>query len=214
MPRARLLPIAVSLFLFLGALGPATSPAAHFYLQIEANEEFKKITSTVEATLASNAELEFLFTSGANKINVHCHSEGREELFTSGTASVTELKFTLCETLVNKVLSVQCRPESVAPKKLPIGTELTEIGKPIVYGQKFAGFEVKMQFSEECIFLAEKLTMVGNLEAEVFNTTFLELIFPEPRLKGTTLTVGGNQATVLGRLRVTPTLGRALEVGP
>jgi hypothetical protein len=216
MSRPHLLSIAVA-SLLLGALTPGTASAAHFYLQLESNEEFKQISSTVEATLASNAEITFVWESLGKHFEILCHSEGREELFTSGTASLTELKLTLCEAFSNKVHAIPCNPKKITISKLPAKATLTEFGEPLTYGQQFSEFKkIVFELGELCsfgeIYCVES---TSKPEAEFFNTITLEMIFPEPALKGTSLQgCGAKLILIQGRYRVSPTIGRALKVGP
>jgi len=215
---SRLFCIALSAAALLCLAAASAAPAAHFYLQMELNEEFKKITSTVEATFASNAEMEFDFGSGKTKLEIRCHAEGREELFTNGTDKMTEFKLSTCSAAVAKVAAPFC---IVTPNAGSVGlkTELTEFSEPLTYGDKFLNLTPSFEITgKECVLTGTYCFLAENkVEGEVFNGLFLELIFPETALKGTSIPKGCKESkfnALVGRYRITPVIGRALKVGP
>ncbi len=218
MSTLRLFSIALFAAALLCMAGASAATAAHFYLQMELNEEFKKITSTVEAAFASNAAMEFDFGSGKTKVEIRCHAEGREELFTNGTDKMTEFKLSTCSVAVAKVGAPTC---IVTPNAGSVGlkTELTEFGEPLTYGDKFLNLTPSFVITgAECALLGKYCFLAENkTEGEVFNGLFLELIFPETALKGTSIPKGCNESKAnafVGRYRITPLIGRALKVGP
>lgn len=214
MPRARFILIAGLFSLsMLGVIMCGNALAAHFYIQYESNEEFHKITSTIEAKVESNGTIEFV----SDSVRVLCYMSGEEKLFTNGEDEMTNIIFSSCSSglcLVKHYLT------GTSPANEIDYTELGEYGSPVTYTDGFEPgypymFEVVFELSGAgCATPGEYAVATNpeNCETEVDNTIDLELIFPEkPRRHGCW---NATYERIAGRLRVVPKVGRALRVGP
>jgi hypothetical protein len=209
MQKVRLIFLGLLAVGVVGVALPASASAAHFYLQNELDEEFKPITSTVEATVESNGTLEWKFE--LREVRVLCHAEAREKLFTSGKDEMEKFKISACS-------SGSCTV-SWELKEGPYHTALGERGSPITYTDDIeAGPEVVFYLSgvscnkEHGPYEFEPI----ECESTVDNTIDLELVFPEN--PGESEGCRGRQVPkyqkMAGRVRLVPTVGRTLRVGP
>jgi hypothetical protein len=193
---------------------PGSASAAHFYLQHESFEEFKKITSTVEAHVESNTALEWHFPRGSKIVTVACHSKAVEQLYTNGTDKLEHFEVDTC-------VSGKCL---VTPWVGPRAREtvLGESGSPVVYTDKVVPFTIVIFELEgvACENPGEYAFWTNGSDlcrATVDNTVDLELVFPVVTFAETAEGCHASQfgaATMTGRVRVTPFEGRALKVGP
>jgi hypothetical protein len=189
---------------------PATASATQFYIKHELFEEFKPISSTVEAKVESNGALEWYFP--LYNIQVLCHAEGREKLFTGGTDELIGFSVDTC-------VSGGCLV-GASVYEGPDDTVLGEFGSPVTYTDNLsAGPEATFTLSGSGC--ARPGTYIffpfpfEECEDTVDNAIDLELVFPVAGKKERGchgFGYGGSRMS--GRLRVVPLEGRALKVGP
>jgi hypothetical protein len=204
-------------------LAPANASAfPHYYLQLAGFEEFKPITTTTEATFASNAELEFFYIRNSKEIDIHCHAAGRTKLYTNGTAGITKFEVSNCNVDVTECVVI---PYIGEPYLTPFSEEiqwLSELsgsgstGYLNTFHSKYevqgVAFEVKSCEYEGLYTFSTEST----LKAEIYNGITFEYVVPATPLSGTSLKgIFGLPAPkrIYGRLRVSPVIGQALHVG-
>lgn len=198
--------ISFALILLVCGISAASASAAHYYLQMESGQEFKQITSTVEATVSSNVVIGFR-PLGSKLEELSCHVLAKQKLKVGGEAGgegeITEFSISSCNT---KPLGCVV---SLAGIPLPVHTVLTEPEKG-VYRELLTDFDPTFKVSS-CLQEGLYSYAVPNaLEGEISNELGIEVNFPKVKLKGTKL----GEGEVFGRWKLTPLIGHQLRVGP
>lgn len=198
----------------------SASAVPHYYLQLTGFEEFKPITTTTDATFASNGELEFYFVRNSKEFNLHCHAEGRTKLYTNGTAGIYKLEVSSCNVNVSECV---VKPNVYGPsEEAQWLSELSGSSTTGYYNTLHSSYFENQGVVFEVSNCSEYAGLYSfgtysTLKAQVYNGITVEYVLPEPQLLGTTF-VGmfGLQAPkhLYGRLRVSPVIGQALKVGP
>lgn len=201
----------------LSALSAPGASAAQFYIQLKGGEEFHPIESTTEAYVESNGALEFMIVAElGGKLSwekkVFCHATGVEKLYTNGTDDLEQFGLDTCS-------AGTCIVTPTTHEEEVYFTSLEEQGSPVVYLDDIEGPNFTIQLSGAACdhpvtrYFWPEETCAGTVD----NTIFLELVLPESPAEGEGC-FGSKLNTriryMAGRLRLIPSIGHALRVGP